>query len=41
MNGQELKVFPFEARPLQRIYQFDQSRGVKGFPENPADVLTR
>jgi len=37
-NG-KLKVFPFEARPLTRIYQFDHSRGVKGFPENPGDVL--
>lgn len=34
-----LKAFPFEARPLTRIYQFDRSRNVTGFPENPADVL--
>jgi len=34
-----LKQFPFEARPLTRIYQFDQSRGVTGFPENPAEAL--
>lgn len=39
-NG-ELKTFPFEARPLQRIYQFSRSRGVKGFPENPGDVLKK
>jgi len=34
-----LKAFPFQARPLTRIYQFDHSRGVSGFPKNPADVL--
>ncbi len=39
LDGGMLKVFPFEARPPRRIYQFDRSRGVKGFPENPADVL--
>ncbi len=37
-NG-ALKAFSFEARPLTRIYQFDRSRGVTGFPEHPADVL--
>jgi len=37
-NG-ALKVFPFEARPLTRIYQFDRSRNVTGFPKNPGDVL--
>ena len=35
----KLKRFSFEARPLQRIYQFDRSRGVTGFPEHPGDVL--
>lgn len=39
-NGR-LKAFPFEARPLIRIYQFDRSRGVTGFPEKPEDVLGR
>lgn len=34
-----LKRFSFEARPLIRIYQFDRSRGVTGFPENPAEVF--
>jgi choline-sulfatase len=34
-----LRGFDFEARPLRRIYQFDGSRGVQGFPENPADAL--
>lgn len=37
-NGR-LRAFPFEARPLQRIYQFDGSRGVRGFPEKPEDAL--
>jgi arylsulfatase len=39
LNGTDLKALPFEARPLSRIYQFDQSRGVTGFPKNPPDVL--
>ena len=34
-----LKRFPFERRPLKRIYQFDASRGVRGFPESPAGAL--
>jgi choline-sulfatase len=34
-----LRSFPFQARPLQRILQFDRSRGVTGFPKNPADAL--
>lgn len=38
-NG--LRAFPFRARPQKRIYQFDRSRGVTGFPKNPKDVLTR
>jgi len=34
-----LKDFPYENRPLRRIYQFDRSRGVTGFPEHPRDLL--
>lgn len=34
-----LRVLPVSDRPLHRIYQFDQSRGVTGFPKDPADVL--
>jgi choline-sulfatase len=34
-----LRRFDFEARPLRRIYQFDASRGVTGFPRNPKDAL--
>ena len=41
LDGGGLKALPFEARPLRRIYQFDHSRGVKGFPKRPEDVLRR
>jgi choline-sulfatase len=34
-----LLSLPEDDRPMTRIYQFDQSRGVKGFPEKPEDVL--
>ncbi len=34
-----LLALPESERPKQRIYQFDHSRGVRGFPKNPADVL--
>jgi choline-sulfatase len=33
-NG-DLRTFPFRRRPPGRIYQFDRSRGVTGFPETP------
>ncbi|GAG44736.1 unnamed protein product, partial [marine sediment metagenome] len=39
LAGGGLRAFPFEARELRRIYQFDESRGVTGFPERPGDVL--
>jgi len=35
----ELRTFAFEQMPRRRIYQFDRSRGVEGFPEHPGDVL--
>jgi arylsulfatase len=35
----DLRTFPLEERSLTRIYQFDQSRGVSGFPERPEDAL--
>ena len=35
----DLRRFSFAARPLRRIYQFDRSRGVTGFPNKPGDVL--
>jgi hypothetical protein len=34
-----LRGFPFQARQAGRIYQFDRSRGVTGFPVRPQDVL--
>ncbi len=39
LDGGDLKALPYENRPLQRIYQFDRSRGITGFPEHPRDVL--
>jgi choline-sulfatase len=39
MDGHDLRKLPFQARPLRRIYQFDQSRDVFGFPAQPEDVL--
>ena len=39
LEGDELRSFPYQERPRQRIYQFDRSKGVKGFPEKPKDVL--
>lgn len=36
----DLRAFPYTARPLKRIYQFDRSRGITGFPQHPKDVLT-
>jgi choline-sulfatase len=35
-----LRAFEFRARELKRIYQFDRSRGVTGFPKRPEDVLS-
>jgi choline-sulfatase len=37
-NGR-LRDWAFQARRLQRIYQFDQSKGVFGFPQRPEDAL--
>jgi arylsulfatase len=39
LDGDDLRKLPFQARPLQRIYQFDASRGITGFPNKPEDVL--
>jgi len=41
LEGGSLRSFPFEPRPLKRIYQFAGDRGVRGFPEKPEDVLER
>lgn len=35
----DLRVYPYEERERRRIYQFDRSRGVTGFPDRPQDVL--
>lgn len=37
----KLRKLPFKARPLTRVYQFDHSKGVFGFPKQPQDVLRR
>src|SRR6266480_7438707 len=39
LDGNELRAFPFRERPRARICQFDQSRGVQGFPDRPEDAL--
>jgi choline-sulfatase len=39
LDGDSLRSFPFQRRPARRIYQFDASRGITGFPERPEDVL--
>ena len=39
LDGQKLRAFPFRERPRTRIYQFDRSRGVVGFPDPPQDAL--
>jgi choline-sulfatase len=39
LDGDELRAFPFRKRKPTRIYQFDRSRGVLGFPEKPEDAL--
>ncbi len=41
IDGGGLRAFPFKPRPLQRIYQFDRSRGITGFPKRPENVLRR
>ena len=39
LGGDELRVFPFRKRVPKRIYQFDRSHGVFGFPDKPQDAL--
>jgi choline-sulfatase len=39
LQGDDLRAFPYRERPRDRIYQFDRSRGVTGFPARPEDVL--
>lgn len=35
----KLRAFTYRERPRRRIYQFDRSRGVSGFPAHPRDVI--
>jgi arylsulfatase len=37
----DLRAFAYEERPPCRIYQFDRSRGVEGFPPDPETGLRR
>ncbi len=39
LDGGDLRAFPHEVWPAGRIYQFDASRGIRGFPERPEDAL--
>jgi arylsulfatase len=37
----DLRAFPFTPRPRNRIYQFDHSRNVTGFPKGPKEELAK
>ena len=39
LDGEDLRGFPFAELPRKRIHQFDISRGVRGFPGRPEDVV--
>ncbi len=41
LDAHGLRAFEYRDRPRERIYQFDRSRGVTGFPDRPQDVLLR
>ena len=41
LDGDDLRAFPYQERERRRIYQFDSSRGVKGFPPHPGEVIER
>jgi choline-sulfatase len=41
LDGRELRTFVYRERKRNRIYQFDRSRGVTGFPARPEDALKR
>ncbi len=38
-EGGGLRALPYTERPRNRIHQFDRSRGVTGFPQDPGDVI--
>lgn len=39
LDGYDLRRFKFEARPLRRFCQFDESRHISRFPSSPEEVL--
>ena len=39
LDGEDFKSFDYTRWNTERIYQFDSSRGVNGFPVNPEEVL--
>jgi len=39
LDGDRLRSFAYRERPRKRICQFDNSRGVKGFPNQAGDAL--
>jgi arylsulfatase len=41
LDGGELRAFSFEPMERVRIQQFDRSRGVEGFPEQPGDIYPK
>ena len=41
LEGEDLRVLPYRRWKSRRIYQFDASRGVRGFPEDPGDVIRK
>jgi len=41
LEGDDLRSFPYQEWKRPRIYQFDASRGVTGFPKNPGDIFKK
>ena len=39
IESNDLLIFSPSSRPFERIHQFDRSRGISKFPENPGDCL--
>ncbi len=39
LSGEDMLMLPFAPAKKIRIYQFDHSRGIRGFPAKPEDVL--
>lgn len=38
-DGEELASMPYRYWPVRRLYQFDASRGVTGFPDDPGEIF--